>query len=179
MLNGVHKNNNPAICTLDAGVIDTIVAARDMDMTDSSERWGRGLREKARDQAMAMAMRRKEDYLGARVPRWLKDKVMDRAKHAGVPVSILIRNILEEAFREDRDDRPMRSPASADIKADARPTGAKHFPTVIGWEQIKLNRNMACSGCGRHLSAGARVSLGLVGPGEEHVILCGLCEELL
>lgn len=128
-----------------------------------------------------MAVRRKEDYLGTGVPRWLKDKVMDRAKGAGVPVFILIRNILEEAFCEDSDDRPqMRSSARADIKTDACLTGAKCFPRVIGWEPIKLNRNMACGGCGKRLSAGARVSLGLVRPGEEHVIiLCGLCEEIL
>lgn len=146
-------------------------------MTDSNKHWPPGPREEVRGRAMAMAMKRKEDYLGARVPRWLKDKVMARAQDTGVPVSILIRNILEEAFREDRDRTQLRFPPRADTKADAHLTGATRFPAVIGWEQIKLNRTMVCSGCGKRMNAGDRVSLGVVGPGEEHVILCGLCEE--
>ena len=51
-----------------------------------------------RDKARATAMKRKEEYLGARVPRELRSKVIARAAELGIPVSILIRNILEQAF---------------------------------------------------------------------------------
>jgi len=149
-------------------------------MTESGKRWARGPQEEVRDQAMAMAMKRKEEYLGARVPRWLKDKVIERARDTGVPVSILIRNILEEAFREGRDGAQTRTSRGAETGAETHLIEARHrFSTVIGWEQIKLNRTMSCSGCGKRIDAGARVTLGLVAPGEEHVILCGLCEESL
>src|SRR3569832_1831157 len=78
-------------------------------MTESGKRWARRPQVEVRDQAMAMAMKRKEEYLGARVPRWLKDKVIERARDTGVPVSILIRIILEEAFREGRDGAQTRT----------------------------------------------------------------------
>src|SRR3990172_12224513 len=51
-----------------------------------------------RERAVAQAMKRKEEYLGARVPRELKDRVLERAQELGIPASILIRQVLEEAF---------------------------------------------------------------------------------
>src|SRR3569832_1920095 len=115
-------------------------------MTESGKRWARGPQEEVRDQAMAMAMKRKEEYLGARVPRWLKDKVIERARVSGVSVSFLIRNILEEAFREGRDGAQTRTSRGAETGAETHLIEARHrFSTVIGWEQIKLNRTMSCS----------------------------------
>lgn len=149
-------------------------------MTDSNRRsWSRGSRASHvfRDQAVAQAMKRKEEYLGARVPRWLKDKVNERAKDIGVPVSILIRNILEDAFREQG---VVQAPAGADSRGQGHSAeNAPRYPTVIGWEDIKLNRPMTCSGCGKQLDAGAYITLGFAVSGEEHVILCGLCKESL
>lgn len=144
-------------------------------MTESSRRpWINGPRlgVAARDKAMTMA---KEDYLGARVPRWLKDEVIRRAKVVGVPVSILIRNVLEEAFREGRTWSVTQASVSVDSEVDAA-RSANHFPTVIGWEKIELNRPVTCKGCGERLDSGAYVTLGIADPGEEHVILCGLCK---
>src|SRR3990172_6014097 len=64
-------------------------------MRDSGMRHAKALRNKARSSGMM----RKEEYLGARVPKELRDKVITQADMLGIPVSILIRNILEEAFR--------------------------------------------------------------------------------
>src|SRR3569833_596029 len=145
--------------------------------------WSQGSRvgAKDRDKALSMAKKRKEEYLGARVPRWLKDKVMERAREVGVPVSILILYVLEEAFRDEDLGLCAQSGADVDTKVDAAraETAVNRFPAVIGWEEIRLNRTMACSGCGKRLNAGAYVTLGFATPGEEHVILCGLCKESL
>lgn len=124
-----------------------------------------------RDKARATAVKRKEEYLGARVPRELREKVIARANSLGIPVSILIRNILEEAFSGRAGE------ASDAGRGDAVAGGrVGRFPGVIGWEEITLNRTMDCTGCGRGLSAGSSVTLGLGAPGEEHVILCDRCK---
>lgn len=129
-----------------------------------------------RDKAMSVAMKRKEEFLGARVPKVLRDRVIQRASDLGVPVSILIRTILEEAFAGEQaagrrvavqgSHAPI-SPASLPIR----------FPSVLGWEEIKLNRQMDCSGCGRRLAPGMLVTLGLGLSGESHVILCDQCKD--
>ena len=126
-----------------------------------------------RDKARATAMKRKEEYLGARVPGELRAKVIDRANELGIPVSILIRNILEEAFSVPATG----SAAEQSVVRGSRPAeNINDYPNVIGWEQITLNRPMTCTGCARLIEAGARVTLGLTSPGEDHVILCSSCK---
>ncbi|MEK7321843.1 MAG: hypothetical protein AABZ84_02045 [Pseudomonadota bacterium] len=131
-----------------------------------------------RDQALAIALKRKEEYLGARVPRELKDKVIERADQLGIPVSILIRNVLEEVFRDDGTNPLGQPKLSVDMGADTRnAAAANQFPTVLGWEAIKLNRAVVCSSCNARLQAGAYVTLGFGSPGQEHIILCDVCKE--
>ena len=130
-----------------------------------------------RDKARATAMKRKEEYLGARVPRELRSKVIARAAELGIPVSILIRNILEQAFSTaDGQDR-QSGRQETDTTAGQKIAGA--FASVIGWEQITLNRDMHCSACGTTIPSGSVVTLGLAAPGEDHVILCGKCNKAI
>src|SRR3569833_3273128 len=155
-----------------------------MHMVESHRRpWSQGSRvgTTARDMALSLAMKRKEEYLGARVPRWLKDKVMERAREVGVPVSILIRNVLEEAFRDEELGQSAQSGADVDTKVDAAraETAVNRFPAVIGWEEIRLNRTMACSSCSKRLNADAYETQKKTTPKEKHDKLCGLCKESL
>jgi hypothetical protein len=141
--------------------------------------FAREMRNLGRKQARIMsgrarqtALARKQQYLGARVPKELRDKVIAKAESLGIPVSILIRNVLEEAFsgvvtNEGGGGRAHGMPES--------PVGDGRFPGVIGWEDITLNRKMQCSACRRGIDAGAVVMLGLGAPGEDHVILCEKC----
>lgn len=167
-----------------------------------------------RDAAMSAAMQRKEEFLGARVPKELRDKVIRRAEHLNVPVSILIRTILEEAMR-DSPDTPVTPPASEDTygytppyagypgpgpaiaAARARPApmppipapmappppppeamrSAPRFPSVLGWEDIRLNRTMNCSSCGVELTSGMNVALGVGTARDVHVVLCTKCRD--
>lgn len=133
-------------------------------MHDYARKQASAARERARD----TAARRKEEFLGARVPKELRDKVIARARTLGIPVSILIRNILEEAFGAAEKPTPA---ATADRVV--------RYPGVIGWEDITLNRSMTCAGCSREIAAGAQATLGLGAPGEDHVILCQRCSESL
>lgn len=139
----------------------------------------RGTEVKAK--VLAIAMKRKEEYLGARVPKELKERVIVSAEELGIPVSILIRNILEEAFsRKGLKRGVINSRADTDIHKYGKgmPTTNK-YPMVLGWEDIRLNRTTACTGCGKNLEPGSYVTLGIAGPGEERIIFCDLCKESL
>jgi hypothetical protein len=127
--------------------------------------------------ALALAMKRKEEYLGARVPRELKERVIGQAAQLGIPVSILIRRVLEEAFGE-----PKPAPAGSGRveESDARhPEGGNRFPMVLGWENIRLNRMASCTECGQQLKAGKQVLMGISPPKEERILLCDVCKESL
>lgn len=145
-------------------------------MRDSGMRHAKAVRSKAR----AGAMMRKEEYLGARVPKELRDKVIAQADMMGIPVSILIRNILEEAFRPAisgvRSESGTKGVGQGGITGN-HVQGNNAYPTVIGWEVMTLNRTMTCSGCGGELKPGTAITLGLASPGEDHVILCGKCKK--
>lgn len=122
-----------------------------------------------RERAVSAAMKRKEEYLGARVSKELRDKVILRAKHLGIPVSILIRNILVDAFRDEE------SIATTGVGHDTSGDLKNRFSNVLGWESIVLNRDVSCSGCGRSLNSGMSVTLGL--GGNTPVVLCSSCKE--
>lgn len=146
-------------------------------MRDIGIKHARTMRNKAR----SSAMKRKEEYLGARVPKELRDKVIAKADMLGIPVSILIRNVLEEVFKPVN---PVAKPDTG-VKGGARGGSAysihgdNDYPTVIGWEVMTLNRAMLCTCCGDELRPGTAITLGLAGPGENHVILCGKCKILV
>ena len=126
-----------------------------------------------RERARATAMKRKEEYLGARVPKELREKVIDRANELGIPVSILIRNVLEEAFSTPAAEMAGMQSAARDSKPVV---DSNDYPDVIGWERIILNRPMTCTGCAQQIDAGSQVTLGLTSPGGDHVILCRDCK---
>lgn len=146
-------------------------------MRDKAARRGKTYR----DKAASKAMQRKEQYLGARVPKDLRDQVVQRASELGMPVSILIREILEEAVSPSRarEDRAGQAGRSGPTPGDSAPAaGTTRFPNVLGWEQILLNRSVDCAGCGVRLNPGVSITLGLAGPGEEHVVLCQRCKHV-
>lgn len=133
--------------------------------------------EEMRAQAMAVAARRKEEFLGARVPKELRDKVIARAEREGIPVSLFIRNILEDLFKDAptlNQDKQQKHAAPLET-----PSMAKRFASVLGWEEIRLNRSIECSGCASRLSQGMFVTLGMGMQGGEHVVLCKQCKDLV
>ena len=136
---------------------------------------------KVKTKALAIAMKRKEDYLGARVPKELKERVITRAEELGIPVSTLIRNVLEEAFDGGGGESGgSNSPKRVYLQnINSSMVAANRFPMVLGWDDIRLNRAMECSGCGKGLEPGSYVTLGIAAPGEERILLCDICKESL
>ena len=125
-----------------------------------------------REQAVSMAMKRKEEYLGARVPKELRDRVTNRAKEMGIPVSILIRNTLEDAFKEKLLDGDviLSGACSSDKNIESG-----RFSSVIGWESIQLNKMIQCSCCGAALQKGVKANIGL--GSTPSVVICNACKE--
>ena len=137
---------------------------------------GRQMANQARARALEArerGQRRKEEFLGARVPKELRDKVIKRAESEGIPVSILIRKILEHAF-SDEQKTPFVAPdvpsATAGVHLDS-----SRFPNVLGWETISLHQRVQCGLCSQSLSAGHNAVVGFSTTGGAPVTLCQEC----
>ena len=147
-------------------------------MTDSSRRedgYKRGM--KMREKAMSIAMKRKEEYLGARVPKALKERVIKKAEDMGIPVSLLIRRVLEEAFSETTDSGTMIATPSTNSVM----TGQKQdkFGDVIGWKSMEVNQDRSCERCREPLPKGTVAELGFNASGSGYVIVCHQCKAQL
>jgi len=126
-----------------------------------------------RQQALATAEKRKQEYLGARVPKELREKILLKAEAMRIPVSILIRNILSEYIdNQNADVAPVTVTAQENV-AHAK----RSFDDVIGWDQLTLNKEMVCEGCMQQMSKGSEVAYGIV-PGKSHVIICKKCKSI-
>ena len=128
----------------------------------------------ARDRAFAVAMRRKEDYLGARVPKELKDRVIERARELDLPVSLLIRKVLEEAFGAD-------AATAVDGASDAGSFGGPatendRFHGVLVWKGVELKRTHTCDRCGTSMSQHESAFMGFLAGSEGVVIVCNGCK---
>ena len=137
---------------------------------------GRQMANQARARALEArerGLRRKEEFLGARVPKELRDKVIKRAESEGIPVSILIRKILEHAFADEHDTQP--SAAGVHSATSGTRSGSARFPNVLGWETISLHQRVLCSECGTPLSAGQKAVVGFSTTGGAPVTLCQEC----
>lgn len=129
-----------------------------------------------RDKAVNVAMKRKEEFLGARVPKELRDRVITKANELNIPVSILIRQILEEAFSDKGLDVVKAAVANNTMEGLApNPSYALKYPDVVGWEKISLNKMMTCTLCSHALSPGIGVYYGVGGHVGSQVILCQTC----
>lgn len=138
-------------------------------MREMANKYGQEMR----DRAMAQAKKRKEDFLGARVPKGLRDKVIQSAEAQGISVSILIRRILEKAFEGEESS----SIAVTQTNQQQAPVNiAQRFPSVLGWDSIILNKGVSCSACSCGLSTGSRVTLGLSVTGGSPIVLCDHCK---
>lgn len=142
---------------------------------------GRTMAQQAREraqQARERAQQRKEDFLAARVPKELRDKVFKRAEVEGISVSILIRKILEQAFA---DPSPSIAPGEHGAGNTARETNihTPRFPNVLGWETISLYQKASCGECAKVLAAGHHAVVGLSATGGPPILLCPGCHNAI
>ena len=131
-----------------------------------------------RNKAMAIAMKRKEEYLGARVPKALKNRVIKKADEMNIPVSLLIRRLLEQTFAEDNTsanfslDAKLQSGANPAVKSN-------NFEDIIGWKPIEVNQDRSCERCKEPLPKGSSVFLGFTPSEVGYIIVCPQCKAQL
>lgn len=131
--------------------------------------------------ARNVALKRKEEYLGARVPKGLKDRVLNQAKEQGIPVSLLIRRVLEEVFIEkngvlskDESDGSRVLDKNVEDQELSSP-----FQEVIGWKSIELNRNSTCRQCKHPMQSGKEAHIAITPSPDQLLIVCGSCKKSL
>jgi len=136
---------------------------------------------KMRDKAMAIAMKRKEEYLGARVPKALKDRVIKKAEEMNIPVSLLIRRVLEEAFSDGSEKQNEWSflKSRQEAPVEEAEVQADKFDDVIGWKNMEVNQDRSCERCREPLPKGTVAELGFSSTGTGYVIVCHQCKTQL
>jgi hypothetical protein len=148
---------------------------------------------------------RKERVLHTRISEPLAEDIRRMADDLRVPVSNLVRNVLEEAFAvvetvsenvgdliEDVVDeaertrerirrqrgRGRRRPAAADASspdADAARAPRREHPEVLGWQPLIFNRAQVCSDCEEPIERGERGFVGMKASGLSDIHLCRDC----
>lgn len=143
-------------------------------MNDFSSQMGQMARKQAeamRSKARERARQRKEEYLGARVSKELRERVFQRAEELGMPVSLLLRQMLEEAF-------PPVAQHSTD-RVESVVAGGGISASIIAWDEVTLGKDMSCQICQKSLGKGERVMLGIAVDSGRRPILCVDCQQKL
>lgn len=125
---------------------------------------------------------KKEKVLHTRVPAVLEQELKALAQNLRVPVSNVVRTILEDAVKtvdvigrraesELRDVAKLLGPKqSYPPAADAPPLAA-----VVGYQAIRLARDESCTLCGAALARGSEAHLGIRDDGGARVLLGPEC----
>ncbi len=90
----------------------------------------------------------KDRVLQARIPEQLDDELRDRAEHLGLSVSTILRDILLHTFDLVEGVVTDSSHIARALTGwDSAPTDSEADSTVIGWQEVILNRNGVCEEC--------------------------------
>jgi hypothetical protein len=106
----------------------------------------------------------KDRVLHTRIPESLEDAIKVKARRLRIPVSNLVRNVLEQTFQLVEDvvgdgfELADTARRGAERLRDAanRPSGA-----IYGWQELILNRDERCRDCGAELDRGQKAYRGL------------------
>jgi hypothetical protein len=126
--------------------------------------------------------RRQERWLHARISEQLEDALKREARRRRLPVSLLVRHVLEGALDlvEDLVENSME--VARRSRNLARSVGGGRTPRdgeppdgVYGWQGLILNRDAACARCDTALGTGAEAYRGLREHTGPPVFLCVGC----
>ena len=130
---------------------------------------------------------RKERVLHTRISQQLAQDIGRMAEDLRVPVSNLVRNVLEEVFSVVETVTDNVGELIEDVMDEAgraRRRGAptpgeeaprEPAPDVLGWQELILARAGSCSDCAAPLARGARAYAGVTASGASSRFLCADC----
>lgn len=131
---------------------------------------------------------RKEKVLHTRVPAVLEQELKALAQNLRVPVSNVVRTILEDAVKtvdvigrraesELRDVAKLLGPKKpyAQSAGVAVPEEGPPLAAVVGYQAIRLARDESCTLCGGALERGSEAHLGIRDDGGARVLLGPEC----
>jgi hypothetical protein len=122
-------------------------------------------KEKERDSGAPKEKEKKERVIHTRVPAVLEEELKRFAENLRVPVSNLIRTVLEDAVT-------MADRASKRLSDKLAP---HPLSMVLGFQPIKMNLDAPCAECAAPLHRGDDAFLGLTNLPGRHLFVCADC----
>jgi hypothetical protein len=117
---------------------------------------------------------KKDKVLQARVPESLYTDLVAKARRLRVPVSNLVRNILEDSVRmvENIVD------SGLDIaEAIGGRASTDELSQVLGWQPMDANRELPCAHCGKAIEKGGEGFTSVGAPNGRTFVICGVCKD--
>jgi hypothetical protein len=126
---------------------------------------------------------RKERVLHTRVPAVLERELKRFADSLRIPVSNLVRTILEDALSvadaatENVEERLRRAAEHLEKEREKLKKRMEYDPLsgVVAFQQVTLAVPAACAKCSRTMPPGSRANLGIGGGSDERVFVCESC----
>jgi hypothetical protein len=116
---------------------------------------------------------RKDRVLQARVSPSLYNNLVAQARRLRVPVSNLVRNILEDSTRmvENIVDSGIEI-----AEAIGKGMDDEDLSSVLGWQPMIANKRLACSHCGLPIEKGSEAFMSVGAPGSRTFMICEDCK---
>jgi len=116
---------------------------------------------------------RKDRVLQARVSQSLYKDLVDQARKLRVPVSNLVRNILEDSTRmvENIVDSSLEI---ADVLSGK--TTEEDLSSVLGWQPMTANRELVCSKCREQILKDNQAFMSVGAPDGRTFVICEGCK---
>ena len=126
---------------------------------------------------------KKERVLHTRVPAVLERELKRFADNLRIPVSNLVRTILEDALSvadaatENVEERLRRAAEHLEKERERLKKRMEHDPLdgIVAFQQVTLAVPAACAKCARAMPPGSRANLGIGDGAQERVFVCESC----
>ncbi len=126
---------------------------------------------------------RKERVLHTRVPAVLERELKRFADNLRVPVSNLVRTILEDALSvadaatESVEERLRRAAEHLEREREKLKKRMEHDPLsgIVAFQEVTLAVPAACAKCAQTISRGSRAHLGIGDRSDDRVFVCESC----
>ena len=117
---------------------------------------------------------RMDRVLQARVSESLYRQLAEQAARLRVPVSNLVRNILEDSTRFLGH---IVDGGFEIVQALNQHASEAELDAVLGWQPMSANKQMECAHCGATIAKGDKALLSVGAPGGRSYVICKKCKE--